>query len=321
MKIKQPKISHSAWDKYTTCPYMYYLHYEKRLRPKVGSTSSAIAFGYAIDNGLNELLITGDIKKAIDVFRLYFKWEYMADVTWDSRDYDESLVTPEMLTESKKYDKNWLIWATMRVKGRMLLEVYNRDVYSLIEEVEHVQKELHDRPGVIDAIVKLRGHGRVLLDNKTSIKPYDDKAIPFSTQLALYAKDQGITKVGYVVLNKQIQKNTKKICKICNYNGSYTQHKTCPKTNNGKRCHGLWNKSFSPEAQIQLLVEDIPEINGQLIEESLCQVEKGIKNNVFPKNLKACNKIYGNPCPYINYCWKQDETGLEIKPKQRRKDE
>lgn len=313
------KISHSAWEKYITCPKMYDLHYNKRLRPS-GATSSALLFGLAMDEALNYMLLSGNLEKAVTVFRTYFKWEYCQDVAWDDRDFDISIISKEMMVESTKHDNPnaWLSWACMRVKGRMLLEAYFNEIYPLIEEVEHVQRKLHNRPGFIDFIAKLRGYGRVLVDNKTSASPYRPDAIANSTQLALYAKDHGISQVGFVVLNKQIQRNTKKICERCNHNGSNRQFKTCPKIINGQRCHGNWIETYNPKARIQLMVENVPEINKELIEESICETEKGIKAGVFPRNLKACGKIYGKPCPYINYCWKGDKTGLEVKPKEKK---
>lgn len=305
------KISHSAWDKYMTCPKLYDLHYNKRLRP--GGTSSALMFGVAMDEALNHLLLTRNLEESVEVFRENFKFQDMAGVTWDERDIDRSIVKWEA-----GETRDGFAWKCMRVKGRMLLEKYNHVIMPLVEEVYDVQKELHGRPGFIDAIIRLRGYGRVLLDNKTSARPYRDDSIANSTQLALYAQDQGVTKVGFVVLNKQISKNTKRVCNDCNFDGSLVRHKTCPNIVNGKRCHGDWTETHSPEARIQLLVEDLPPINKQLIEESITEVENGIKNEVYPRNLKACGKIYGKPCPYINYCWKGDASGLELAPKTKK---
>jgi hypothetical protein len=61
------------------------------------------------------------------------------------------------------------------------------------------------------------------------------------------------------------------------------------------------------------MVEDSSETVGKLTHDSITEVEKGIQHGVYPQNLKACGKIYGQPCPYINYCWNNDKKNLEVK--------
>ena len=50
------KLSHSAANKYKTCPAQYKLHYIDRIRPN--SLGSALLFGTALDEALNILLLT-----------------------------------------------------------------------------------------------------------------------------------------------------------------------------------------------------------------------------------------------------------------------
>ena len=307
-------ISHSAWGKYLTCGKLYDLHYNMRLRPQ--GTSSALVFGSAIDEGLNVLLLEKDIGLAIDAFRKQFEWQDMTEVTWDDRDKDSSLVE---YVAANFISEGHYAWACMRVKGRMLLEAYYADIYPLITEVISVQKNLHNRPGVLDAIVELRGYGRVLLDHKTAARPYQPDAPGISTQLALYARDQGISKVGFAVLVKQIQKNVKRICLSCGFDGSYVRHKTCPEIVNGVRCRGAWDESYSPKAQTQLMVEDITDHVGKLVESSISEVENAIEAGIYPRNLNACGKMYGKPCVYIDYCWRGKKNGLEIAPERKKK--
>ena len=132
--------------------------------------------------------------------------------------------------------------------------------------------------------------------------------------MSLYARDQQIKTVGFVVLVKQIQKNTKRVCTVCKFDGSFTRHKTCPQTVNGSRCYGSWDESHSPKAQIQLLVENISDTLGELVTTSMGEVEKAIEMGIFPRNLGACGKMYGKPCPMIDYCWKGKKDGLHIAP-------
>ena len=122
------RISFSAWDKYLTCPKMYDLHYNQRLRPS--GKSSPLVFGVALDEALNSLLLQGDLNVAIEVFRKAFEWENMSDVSWDERDMDYTLVPRNKFTTDAHFS-----WACMRVKGRMLLEEYYNKIYPLFEEV------------------------------------------------------------------------------------------------------------------------------------------------------------------------------------------
>lgn len=310
------KISHSAWKKYMTCPSMYDLHYNHRLRPK--GTTSPLKFGVAIDEALNALLLDG--KDPLPVFHDNFKWEDLQDVVWMDADLDTELFTPDQWAKVAKEGINYRKWASMRIKGRMLLEAYQEKILPMIGTVHSVQKDLEDRPGVLDAKVTLLGDNRpIILDHKTSARPYSPHAIMYDTQLALYAASEACTQVGFVVLVKQINKNRIKKCKKCGFNGSFTRHKTCPQETDGVRCHGRWNETTRPEATIQLMVNDLPQRNMDLITNSILQTEKAINDGIYPKNLTACGKIYGKPCPYLEYCWKGNGEGLEIQPERKKK--
>lgn len=302
------KISHSAWTKYMTCPKLYDFHYNERLRPS--KTSSALVFGTAVDAALNDLLITKDLDKAVNIFRDNFKYENMSNIEFDYKDLDSRLLDSSEIVA----DRNLVSWKCLRIKGRLFMEEYYNAILPLVEGVESVQKQLHNRPGFYDAIIKLRGYGRVLIDHKTSSKPYHPDAVKTDTQLALYASDLGIAKAGFIVLVKEIDLQTKRICALCGADGSTTKHKTCANTIKSKRCHGTFNETYRPKAHIQLLVDEIPEINKTLVNESICQTESAINSGIYPRNLKACGKMYGKPCPYINKCWSNNETGLIIEP-------
>lgn len=304
------KISYSAWKKYQTCAKMYDYHYNERLRPL--GISSALVFGTAIDEALNQLLLHN--KDPLPVFQENF--QFSDEIVFDPRDFDTELFTDEQYKKVSGESDNYKAWASLRIKGRMLLAAYVEQIYPMIKEVYHVQKNLDDRPGVLDAVVNLEGIGKVLIDHKTSARPYKPDAVANDTQLALYAHSEGLTQAGFIVLVKQIQKNRVKICTKCGFNGSYTRHKTCPETVNGARCYGAWKETTSPEANIQILIDDVPEINKDLITDSIRDTEELIKAGKFPRNLDACGKIYGKPCPYIDKCWKNNNNGLVHKPKE-----
>lgn len=311
----KPHLSYSGWKKYMTCPKMYDYYYNQRLRPM--GKSSALYFGVAIDEALNALLLGK--ADALKTFQDFFKFEDMTDCTFDDRDFDADLFNSSQIEKLSGKSFDYKAWACMRIKGRLLLEKYIEEIYPLIQEVHSVQMALPTRPGFLDAVVTLKGYGKVLIDHKTAAMPYQDDAVTKDTQLALYAQGIGIKRAGFVVLSKRINKNKTKICASCSFNGSFTRHKTCPKMVNGTRCHGTWKETVSPEGSIQVIIGDVPEINKELITESIELTEEAIKCGKFPRNLSACQKMYGKPCPYIKKCYENSDDNLEQATERKRK--
>lgn len=315
--MSKKKISHSAWKKYHECPKLYDLHYNELLRAE--GNSSALAFGSAVDEALNVYL--SDIKdpdieeRVIDKFQEHFGVDLCKELEYSNKDYDEDIFDEEQKARIAGADWNYKCWASLRVKGARLLEAYITTIGPQIEEVISVQREITGRPGVLDAILKLKGHGTVLIDNKTSARPYHASDTARSTQLALYAAAEGLTKVGFIVLNKQFVKQIKKVCQKCGFDGSTGKFKTCSNTVGGKRCHGAWNTEVQAYPFIQLLVDNIHDQTKGLVKESISSTEDAIDKGIFPRNLNACNKMYGKPCPMYNKCWFNSERGLTKKEK------
>lgn len=100
------RLSHSAIDKYKTCPRMYFYHYLERIREnKLGS---ALYFGSALDEAINELLKTKlknppeNIRDPKEVFvdhmvRTTFNGNeieipFSLDVRYSTADYDPDLI-------------------------------------------------------------------------------------------------------------------------------------------------------------------------------------------------------------------------------------
>lgn len=301
------KISHSAFRKFMTCPRMYKLHYVDRLRPL--GMSSALIFGSAMDEALNALLLeTGD---PIQVFQDNFTWDMCEDIEWHKDDFDGSIFTSQQVHQLKFREPEYKNYASMRVKGRMLIEKYIEEIYPNINKVYKVQKELEGRRGFVDVIVDYADEGKVLFDHKTASRPYMYDAVSKDTQLSLYAHHEGINKIGFIVLNKKINQNLKRECTKCGYDGSYIRHKTCPNEINGSRCHGKWNESTNPEAKIQVLIDQVPKQLQAFTMQSLHEVETSIAKGCFPPNLNSCDKYYGRSCPYKNYCLQGDQSGLQ----------
>lgn len=213
---------------------------------------------------------------------------------------------------------NIVNWVSMRRKGHLMLEAYIRDIVPLIEQVKEYQfkVELDSNTGdtlvgYIDAVVKFKGdEDYYILDNKTASSPYEEDKVRYSQQLAIYAFALGLKKASFAVMLKNIRLNKIKICSVCKYDGSGARHKTCPNEATGDRCGGEWMETVAPEAVTQLLRDTIDEQTQQVVAENIGEVNDAIKAKVFPKNLSACANIYGNPCPYMRHCWKNDSSDL-----------
>lgn len=95
------KLSYSQVNTYTTCGQKYNLHYNKRLRSNL--FHSALAFGSAIDNGLNELLLNLQPDKAKDVFDKSWSFQYVNDV------YTNLCDSPDLIYAESDFDKDLLM--------------------------------------------------------------------------------------------------------------------------------------------------------------------------------------------------------------------
>ena len=258
------KISYSAWNKWHTCPHMYKLHYVDKIRPT--TSSSALLFGSAIDDVLNDFLLKGG--DPVQMFREIFTEEYFGNCDLHRDDFEEHIFTPGQLEMLKGQSDQFKAWASMRIKGRILLEKYKELALPHIIKTESTQLSLQERRGFVDAIMEIEGHGRVLIDHKTSTRPYKFQQTKDSTQLALYARELGIDKIGYIVMIKKIYKTNR-------------------------------------YPQIQMFIDDVDKHVGEITHKSISDTEELIKTGIFPRNLSACGKIYGKPCIYHDKCWKK----------------
>ena len=108
------RLSHSASEKYDTCPQMYYLHYKEKIRStKFGS---ALIFGGALDEALNVLLetkldevpdtVTDDLERLKQGFDYHFSHQMVNKEQLDIRtshdvEYYASDFIPEILEDAE----------------------------------------------------------------------------------------------------------------------------------------------------------------------------------------------------------------------------
>lgn len=214
---------------------------------------------------------------------------------------------------------NLMNWRSMRRKGHLMLDAYIKNILPEIEEVIAIQKQIELKSecgssiiGYVDAIVKLKSReDYTVLDNKTASQPYAEDAVKTSQQLLLYTYALGYKHAGFAVMLKNIRMNRKKKCIECGYE-SNSAHKLCNNIlETNKRCNGTWEEEVFPEATTQLIKDEVEEQTQFVVVDNVSEINEAITANVFPKNLSTCKNIYGNPCIYLNHCWKNKSDNLE----------
>ena len=219
-------------------------------------------------------------------------------------------------------------WLALKRKGALLLQAFNTQVVPKITKVISTQKraEIEDPAtgdkivGYIDMILELEGYDKpIVFDLKTSAQPYEQHQLDVSPQLTLYAameaKNHNTNLVGYIVLQKNIGKDSIAHCDKCNVKKN-TRHVTCNATPIGNiRCNGNWieTKVLRPEVQIMVAEKSQEQIDDLLTDYS--NIILAMKNNVVFKNVDQCNSWFGAKCPFYNVCHGGDTSHLKKKQK------
>lgn len=248
------------------------------------------------------------------------------------------------LTEEQKIIYNYGHWICLLNKGLIMLEGYHKHIFPRIKKTHAQQKQISIKnsegdeiTGYIDFIATLDDGKCYILDDKTSSMEYDSDSAMQSPQLILYfhaeKENYKAHGVGFIVSYKQLLKNKKKVCTICNFDGSGGRHKTCPNEvvepavkqtdgevlvpKMGRRCNGEWKETIAPEARFDVILNEVPESAEALVMETFDLSAEGIKKEVFTPNLNAC----GNgdwTCPYKKLCWKGKDEELIVLPERKR---
>ncbi len=334
------KLSKSACAKYLQCPASFDYFYLQNIRPiKVGSP---LVFGNGIDEALNSLLLKTN-QLPLKVYRDSVAKTPLGKMVPNKYDFDSDLLTDthrkellitlvtfgykgtdvdglylslldkynsgEELSENQAKALDFICRAVLEVKAYLFFKAYEIHVLPLIEKTHNVQKRTG--AGYLDATVDWKTLGKRILDHKTSGRPYPNNSIDYSLQLAMYANEEQIFDVTYVVFIKAIKKHKRKICVECGHVGKGS-HKTCDNEIEKKRCNGEWEITIDPEAEIQILHGEITPEAINVAKEVPEQVRRAVDAKAFPCNFEQCNSQFGKPCEYRNLKWKGSMEGLEI---------
>lgn len=231
----------------------------------------------------------------------------------------------DFFNDNQKLFYNTMNYLSMAQKGLLMIRDYRSKILPMLKKVIQVQIEINHKldddtviNGFVDFIAETQDGRIVLFDNKTSGIAYENDAVLNSPQLALYKEavkqmypDINIEYAGFIVMRKNIAKNTIKTCGSCGHIGK-GRHSTCDNTINGKRCGGEWNEVISPETNFQILIDKIPQMYKDIVIDNYNDVNHAIKKEVFPRNLSRCQDTYGGDCVYRRFCMYGDKKGLKL---------
>ncbi len=335
-------LSYSGYQKYVTCPKQYDYHYNQKLRPEAGQAH--LTFGSAVDAALNSLLLGERKEKCLkgaedilskELFNVHTQVEekdYDGEILteansallleklrsfgWSGTNFDalatslfQTMALGGQLSDNQKLSIKTLVFYSFLDKISLIIDAFQDYVMPQLEEVISVQTYV--KRGILDFTAKFKGvDGVVICDNKTTSMDYKPDAVVNSVQLAGYGAEIG----AYIVFNKTVRKNRTRVCSVCGASGTGKRHKTCDKEVNKVRCNGEWTETIRPEVVPQVIIDNISERTRNTVEEAYSNVELLINSEVFPRNLTACFKQFGKPCPYIKLCWEDDSSGLKQEP-------
>ena len=213
---------------------------------------------------------------------------------------------------------NYCNWLCMIRKAQYLLEAFQQTIVPRIKEVKAVQKEISfvdesgsTITGFIDFTCVWEDGQEYVLDIKTSARPYDEDEANNSPQLTLYAHHEGISNVGFIVLQKAIKRDTERLCASCGLKEDNNRVKSCSQEVKGKRCGGALNERTTYHGEVQVVLGKTNEKLTDMVMHNFNEVDKLIKQGVFLKNLSSCTDWYGQKCPHWNMCFKGSMEGLE----------
>lgn len=224
----------------------------------------------------------------------------------------------ENLSIPERQFYNYMHWVCMYTKGMLLIKKYIEQIVPKIKNVLAVQRQIDltneegdSVIGYVDAVLEWEDGRVVVFDNKTAARAYEWDSVLTSPQLALYVhalENEFKTRTaGFIVMSKQIDKQRVKTCKSCGHVAE-SRAKTCDATINGKRCGGEWNEKIDPQARIDVIISDIPARTEEIVLENYMDINHMIKQEVFPRNLNACDRPFA--CPFKNLCWKGQQGSL-----------
>lgn len=242
---------------------------------------------YSMSDFDKDLLSIDDVKYIIknhnvsEIKLTMNDWEDFVDTCVSVRKNKEMLNLPEYRLF------NFFCWMSLKNKGLMLIDAYEKEIMPEIVEVHEIQKTIalpnddgdHIK-GVIDFIATFKDGVTRIMDNKTSSVKYTQKNIDESLQLSIYTEHEQNFEAGFAVLEKKIRKREPRV-----------------------RTELVFGKVSSEQIDAHFEEVDL--------------VLSDIKSELFHQNTNSCFS-YGKPCPYKSICDSNNYDGLVCTKKENK---
>jgi hypothetical protein len=290
-------LSYSSYSLYHICPKKYEYEKIQFLQPEV--IPYHLIFGSCIDNCLNAALeghpdpihfasitlgrlfteqytikrkeIWSDINEFLTKFPILCVTEELRTIGWKGEKIEE--LADYLLS---KIENNEYMSENQKTALNLII------FYTAREKAKNIISLFykHVLPIIEEVISVQRQTKRGIIDFEAKLKGYDDVVVldnkTASRPYKLDSVEYSIQLAGYGA-----------------HTGAYV----------------VFNKNNN-KAKPQIIIQKIPEHNRNLVEDAYKDTEELIRTNIFPRNLNSCGKQYGQPCPYLNLCWKNTQDGL-----------
>lgn len=336
-------LTKSKMEKYLRCGFAYDQHYNKKCRPI--KDGSALMFGIAIDDMLNALLLGEEKEKCLKLFKEVISRYPLGSIIISKTDFDNDIIPDKRRETAQNYLKtkfkiskpmkevfneiyekqkdkkkltkkeekviDYIARVSLITKSEIILDAYEEQIIPHIKKVHAVQKA--SEQGILDLKADWDKKGNTyIIDNKTAGKEYEEKAADYSVQLILYAIEEECDQIMFIVIPKNISKNTTKTCKSCGAECN-TRHQKCNEQIDGKRCNGEFDIKVDLYIEIQIVKAKVTEQMKVRAKEIQSGIQKMIDSKQFVCNFANCDNQFGKPCQYRELYWKNSMEGLEVK--------
>lgn len=314
------RLSNSSTNTLKDCGFYYKLYYIDKIRPI--TTKSALFFGSAIDNALNDMLIS---KLQNDPKELDYKdtlYKSLANVNINGEDfnakdcihitYTKSDMDIDLLTEDDLKEIGMDFEQTISFVE--IIQSKNKDSSNTIED-----KTLYNRIGwlclyrkgllllesyrqsiypTIEYVVSIQEKVSLTNDNGDELTGVIDAVVKFIDDDKIYIADNKTSSIPYkqedLTYSKQL--------------ATYAEYKQIPNV-----AYLVVEKKIrktEPRTRTQILKGTLTEEHiTKTFEDYEISLEK-IRNKEFAKNFEKCYNFFGGKCPYFNYCKNKSSDGL-----------
>ncbi len=285
------RISPSGAERYDSCPYSYYLHYEEGIRPQYESVN--LVFGKVLHKIFEEYLIALNENQHYDTASAFReKWREATETK--VIDYTSMTFTPEDAPATGEW-----IAENFPAKWEQSALTIKKDEDGLMLErkVSIMLPGGHKHNGLIDAVVLTDKGETALLDFKVLGQKTPDWFVLESSQLKSYQMmfnetqsqkngESGVDKVGYMEMIKR---------KVPAKPGASMGPEICA-------------PHFANAFSRQQLREH---------QQKLSWTIDNIRKGVFPKTPRMSYNTPCTLCDFRRFCYEGDKTGLTFPEKKQ----